>query len=222
MRNYKPLRLLTTIATISIALQAGIEILAVFLTPILQTVAASTAIDENPLLSIAYILIGSVTVLGLMVLNAALFLSWIYRAAANLPALGRTALQFTPGAAVLWWFVPFANFFKPYQAVKEIVQASDPDVPVESEYGSDWISGVVPPVVGVWWTLWVGRLFYSRAISTTDNMTLLWVEALVTVAAAATCIVVMRIVSERQEALAVKVDLTSNMGHVTTYGRARE
>ena len=62
------------------------------------------------------------------------FAMWIYRANDNARRLGAAGMQFTPGWAVGWYFIPIANLFKPYQAMKEIWQASAdpvhwPDVP---------------------------------------------------------------------------------------------
>ena len=48
------------------------------------------------------------------------FLKWIYRTNFNLRALSQERMSFTPGWSVGWYFVPIANLFKPYQAMKEI------------------------------------------------------------------------------------------------------
>jgi hypothetical protein len=49
---------------------------------------------------------------------------WIYRANYNARQLGATGMTFTPGWAVGWYFIPIANLWKPYQAMKEIWKAS--------------------------------------------------------------------------------------------------
>ena len=53
-----------------------------------------------------------------------LFCIWIYRANYNARQLGATDMQFSPGWAVGWNFIPIANLWKPYQAMREIWQAS--------------------------------------------------------------------------------------------------
>jgi hypothetical protein len=53
-------------------------------------------------------------------------------------------LRFTPGWAVGWWFVPFANLVKPFQTVRELWKASDPGAP-------DWWGSETLPVIGWWW-----------------------------------------------------------------------
>jgi hypothetical protein len=79
---------------------------------------------------------------GLIVVCAIAYLIWLYRAHANLPALGATGLKFSPGWAVGWWFVPLANLIQPYRVVAEVWRES---VPGAREGGS------VPPLVAVWW-----------------------------------------------------------------------
>jgi hypothetical protein len=71
---------------------------------------------------------------------------WTYRAAANLPALGRYGMANTPGWCVGWYFVPFANLVKPVQAMSEIWRASDP----ESGEGA-WLSSRSTPLLALWW-----------------------------------------------------------------------
>jgi hypothetical protein len=48
------------------------------------------------------------------------FLWWVYRANGNLRALSGMTLDFTPGWAVGWFFVPFANLVVPYRVVREL------------------------------------------------------------------------------------------------------
>jgi hypothetical protein len=81
------------------------------------------------------------------------FLMWTHRAHRNLPALGATGLQFTPWSAVGWYFAPFFNFFKPYQAMREIYNASRPDESSESDL--PWRFRNAPAVVKTWWPLFL-------------------------------------------------------------------
>jgi hypothetical protein len=52
------------------------------------------------------------------------FWIWVYRATRRLRERPGTAMRFTPGWAVGWWFVPFANLYKPYQGLHDIWRAS--------------------------------------------------------------------------------------------------
>src|SRR5262249_21379522 len=75
---------------------------------------------------------------------------WIHRAAKNLRALGRRGLAFTPGWCVGWFFVPFGNLVKPYQAVSEIWKASAPDADADG-----WRARSGSSLVGLWWAMWI-------------------------------------------------------------------
>lgn len=76
-----------------------------------------------------------------------LFLRWVYLANLNVRALGALHLRFTPGWAVGWYFIPIANFWMPYLAMKEIWQASlDPE---------QWLGVRLPRVFAWWWALGV-------------------------------------------------------------------
>ena len=72
-----------------------------------------------------------------------LYCVWVYRANKNARALGALGMKHTPGWCVGWFFVPIANLFMPYQAVREIYQASDPKADLSS-----WESSHVLPEVG--------------------------------------------------------------------------
>ena len=72
---------------------------------------------------------------------------WIHRAHANLHDYGFEGLEFTPGWAVGWYFIPLANLFKPFQAMKELYNTS---------FGADdRFSGDAPGNLGVWWGAWI-------------------------------------------------------------------
>jgi heme/copper-type cytochrome/quinol oxidase subunit 2 len=76
---------------------------------------------------------------------------WQFRAQSNVRALGAANLRYSPGWAVGWWFVPFANIVMPYLTVRELWKASDP------EGGSvGWQMGKTSPVLPFWWACWLG------------------------------------------------------------------
>ncbi len=49
---------------------------------------------------------------------------WIYQAHRNLALADLPDLQFTPAWAIWWYFIPFANLVKPFQAMRELWNAS--------------------------------------------------------------------------------------------------
>ncbi len=79
--------------------------------------------------------------------TAVAFLKWIYRANVNARGFGATGMTFTPGWAVGYYFIPILNLWKPYQAMKEIWQASENPIL--------WRSIKPPALLGRWWSLWI-------------------------------------------------------------------
>lgn len=78
------------------------------------------------------------------------FLRWIYRVNQNLHVLSERPLEFTPGWAVGWYFIPFANLYKPFQVMKEIwIVAHRGESPERS-------------LLNQWWTLWIISQFLGR------------------------------------------------------------
>ena len=88
-------------------------------------------------------LVKSMNFLPLVSLLALFF--WIYRANKNARALSERALEFSPGWAIGWFFVPLAGWWQPYKVVREIYKAS--------RTPHDWRNAGNSSIVGVWWTL---------------------------------------------------------------------
>lgn len=72
---------------------------------------------------------------------------WIYRAHANLRAAETDTLAFTPGWAVGWYFVPFANFVQPFKAMRELWAVSRGE---HDSFGSE-----TDPRLKAWWGAWL-------------------------------------------------------------------
>jgi len=111
--------------------------------------------------------------------SAILVLCWIYRANANARALGAAHMRFTPGWAVGWYFIPIANFWKPYQAMKEIWMAS--------ANPGDWQNERRSSLLPWWWFLWIlvnvlGQILL-RASSAAEGFAALLAVNLVSIAA---------------------------------------
>lgn len=90
----------------------------------------------------------------ILLLNVVIFIAsvivvclWIYRAHANLRDYGFEGLEYSPGWAVGWYFIPFANLFKPFQAMRELYTTSHG---VDDRFGSE-----APGSLGVWWGAWI-------------------------------------------------------------------
>lgn len=84
-------------------------------------------------------LIGIVQIL-LHVVTIVVFGMFLVRSNKNARALSGHPLEVTPGWMVGWFFIPFANLFKPFVAVREVWERS---------------KGAAPSLLGLWWAAWV-------------------------------------------------------------------
>ncbi len=136
----------------------------------------------------AIILIGGVSLLWLMIAIATIVLwcLWIHRAVTNTRVLGGYT-QDTPGWAVGWYFVPFANLIKPLTAVRDVAA----------------YAGVSPPLQA-WWGFWVTATLLDRFISKIDNLGLTAVGLGLQLIATYLAVQVVRQINEGQRRLAVE------------------
>src|SRR5918997_5039842 len=83
------------------------------------------------------------------------FLLWLHRASKNLRALGNPSqrIEFTPGWAVGWFFIPFANLVMPYKAVREVWEKSDPAVRTGDDFMFAGPSSA--PLLLGWWVTFI-------------------------------------------------------------------
>lgn len=71
------------------------------------------------------------------------FFFWLREANIGVRKMGAKNLAYTPGWCVGAWFIPFANLWWPYQAVREIWKTSvNP---------SDWQNLKTPVILPLWW-----------------------------------------------------------------------
>jgi hypothetical protein len=83
---------------------------------------------------------------------------WMYRAHANLRALGVRDLDYTSGWAAGAWFVPFLNLVRPFRIMKEIWKGSEGTY----EDPARWKLAPVPSFIGWWWATWLISNFASN------------------------------------------------------------
>ena len=92
--------------------------------------------------------------LALYVFTVVIFGRWIVRANKNIRALGADDLRITPGWAVGYFFIPIVCLWRPYQAMKDLWQASqDPTA---------WHSTPAGSILPAWWTLWLLSNFFGQ------------------------------------------------------------
>jgi hypothetical protein len=102
-------------------------------------------------------LFGFVYLLDLVALVSSVMLvwRWIWRAHANLFAADIKYLDYTPSWSVGWFFVPIAHLFKPFQAMRELWNAS---------HGArDTFTAPAPALLVTWWAAWIAGNLVDNA-----------------------------------------------------------
>lgn len=134
---------------------------------------------------------------------AIFFFMWIYQAAKNVRSFGQGALEFTPGWCIGWWFIPFMSLVKPYQAMKEIWRASDPEAVKNGPTG--WMTAPTAGILPLWWAMYLigGLIGGVVAVATMSDPSSggpgKMVGHLFSVVAAIAVVSIMRQIAARQE-----------------------
>ncbi|MFL6208860.1 MAG: DUF4328 domain-containing protein [Pyrinomonadaceae bacterium] len=148
------------------------------------------------------------------------FLLWLHRAYSNLRPLGAKQLNTSPGWAVGFFFIPFANLVKPYQAVREVWRWSKPvsagDGVIE---GLSFTTDSSAPLVGWWWGLWLtssvaGNLYYRLSDETGMEDAAPWLGLLndvMTIIAAALAILMIHSIDRMQTERSQQLNLSNMM-----------
>jgi hypothetical protein len=142
------------------------------------------------------------------------FLHWMWRVRRNLDALGVRKLRWAKWWAIGAWLVPVLSLWRPFQVLREIWNASDPERGPTHPRG--WEYDDVPPVMGWWWTLWVlasivsfvGASLWRSAREPADYLAPTWTDiaaAAASIGSAVLAIQVVRRLTERQDAKAAAV-----------------
>ncbi|MDP9258382.1 MAG: DUF4328 domain-containing protein [Actinomycetota bacterium] len=161
---YRPIRSLATAITFLLGAQAVVLVARVFAyldrIRLLHHVARREFVaNEQAKLADSHLVVVALAELWVFVFiaNVVVWLVWQHRAQANAQHLTTKKLTFSPGWAVGWWFVPFANLVQPFRAVCELWQASGGAGHSEE---STW------PALALWWIAWLGfELLGSGAAS---------------------------------------------------------
>ncbi len=112
---------------------------------------AAGAISEDEFTSASRNLLTTLTSL-LFLPIAILTIIWMQRMAANVKAIGRPGLRWSPNWAIFGWFVPPCIIYAiPWLMFSELWRASDPDVPANDP---SWKQRPISPLVHAWWVLY--------------------------------------------------------------------
>ncbi len=93
---------------------------------------------------------------------------WIHRAHKRLQEAGH-ALNFTPGWAVGWYFIPIANLVQPYNAMKELWNLSHGE---DEEFKNEGNGRL-----GLWWGMWlVGNIVSNISQRMVESESADWIQ----------------------------------------------
>jgi hypothetical protein len=113
--------------------------------PILEMTGILDLANMSPSMAV-FALIVAVGFILINIMTIIIFGMWIFRAAANIRDETELPMSDKPGWAVGWYFIPFANWFKPFTAMRQIWNASTGDHFNLDEGNSN---------LSLWWTLWL-------------------------------------------------------------------
>ncbi|MEQ9505361.1 MAG: DUF4328 domain-containing protein [Hyphomonas sp.] len=113
-----------------------------------RNVRSTDPFDEGTLgmtFSLGFAVAGLLQLVGLLV-SFVLVSLWTFRAMKNLHLSGAREVSMSPGWAVGWYFIPFANLWKPFEGMLQIWRGS------LAQAGQDV---KVASYVGWWWATWI-------------------------------------------------------------------
>jgi hypothetical protein len=88
-----------------------------------------------------------------LVVSAAVFITWFYRAYKNLRRLGVQNMRYGQGWSIGAWFVPILSLFRPKQIANDIWRGSERG----AEVSTQWRGLGVPSLVRWWWGLFLAQ-----------------------------------------------------------------
>ncbi len=170
---------------------------------------------------------------GVSIFTWILFLVWTNLAAKNVRAFGQIGLEYTPGWCVGWWFIPVASLYKPFDALREVWKASDPET-VGPAAAKPWAASVVPGIFIAWWAVYLTNGFVAIIIALVNldlsgpkPVVIAGPSSFITHAllgvAGVFLIILMRKLAQRQEAAWARLSSAAGTGTsagMGTYGRA--
>ena len=91
-----------------------------------------------------------------------IFLVWFYRATKNINSFGAKYVN-SPGMAVVWWFIPIMNLWKPHEVAQQIWRASNPEIKLTE--GTEWRKVPGSNIITRWWVLGLVSIFAAIVVS---------------------------------------------------------
>lgn len=97
----------------------------------------------------------------LVIVTGIITLVWFYRSNKNIHAFGAKEVS-SPRMAVIWWFIPILNLWKPYQVAQQIWKASDPLMVLSN--GTEWKKSSNSDIIKIWWLLAILSIVVSLSL----------------------------------------------------------
>ncbi len=118
---------LVVLLGLNVVLAAVMVVLRLFEIGLLQRIGRGEFLFDEAVLSDQRVKTVTIVGLAFVLVTGMVWLVWQHRSQANLHAVPVRELEYTPGWAVGWWLIPFANLVKPFQTVRELWKASGGD-----------------------------------------------------------------------------------------------
>lgn len=138
---------------------AAITIAVIYLT--LQSYEILQFISNNPIDATIFVIdsiVASITAV-ISFIATIITLIWFYKANRNIHVFGAKEIS-SSRMAVIWWFVPILQLWKPYNIAQQIWKVSNPQLSISN--GTEWKLSVSSRIIKFWWTL--GLLYIFVAI----------------------------------------------------------
>jgi hypothetical protein len=142
-------RSLLAIRWLSLSVAVSAAVLGLELLWLRETVAADRTLDSQESLN-RFLDLGSFLESIAWLIAAVLFVTWLYRAYANLPALGISRPRYGRGWTIAGWFIPIAGLWIPKRLANDVWRSGDPELRVDEP---TWQERPVAGVVHWWWAL---------------------------------------------------------------------
>jgi hypothetical protein len=95
-----------------------------------------------------------ILVIGIVALIVTLY--WFYRANKNIHAFGTKEVS-SPIMAVVWWFIPILDLWKPHSVAQQIWKASNPQIILSNSI--EWKNSPRSNIIIFWWVLFLLSIF---------------------------------------------------------------
>lgn len=95
-----------------------------------------------------------------------ILLVWFYRATKNINSFGAKYVN-SPGMAVVWWFIPIMNLWKPHEVAQQIWRASNPEIKLTE--GTEWRKVPSSNIITIWWVLGLVSIFAAIVIDVVND-----------------------------------------------------